>query len=89
MKINKIFAIMFGLISVAAQGYFWEDFRQPSTPEQIEKRQLDLKYQEKQSRVQQKKANVAAEARKKQEDLNYQRSQLELQRKKDRLKLDR
>ena len=82
MKINKILAIMLGLISVASQAYFWENIRQPLTQEEIEKRDLDLKYQEKQQ-------HVAAEARKKQEDLNYKRSQLELQRKRDRLKLDR
>lgn len=89
MKINKILAIMLGLISITSQAYFWEDWRRPSTQEELDKRNLDLKYQEKQEHLQQKKADVAVEARKKQEDLNYKKSQLELQRKRDRLKLDR
>ena len=90
MKINKILVIMFLLAGTACLAYFWEDFGRRSTPqEQIEKRELDLKYQEKQSHVQQKKADVAAQARKKQEDLNYKQSQLELQRKRRRLELER
>ena len=90
MKINKILVVMLFFVGSASLAYFWEDFGRRSTPEErIEKRELDLKYEEKQAHVQQKKADVATQARKKQEDLNYKQSQLELQRKRNRLKLER
>jgi hypothetical protein len=89
MKINKVFAIILVLTGVISQGYFWEDWGQPQTREQLDKRNVDLRYQEKQTRVQQKKADVAAEAQKRQQDLNYKQSQLEIQRKKDRLRAER
>ena len=89
MKINKVLAIMLALTGVISQGYFWEDWGQPQTREQFDKRNVDLRYQQKQTHVQQKKADVAAEAQKRQQDLNYKQSQLEIQRKKDRLRVDR
>lgn len=89
MKINKVLAIMLSLTCVVSQTYFWDDWARPETPDQVDKRNMDLRYQEKQSHIEQKKADVAAEARKKQQDLNYKKSQIELQRKRDQLKLDR
>ena len=83
MKITKIFAITIALTAIIAQAYWG----QPLTQEDVDKRKMDLKYQERQSHIEQRKADVAAEARKKQQDLNYKKSQIELQRKKDQLKL--
>jgi len=80
---------LLGLIGISLQAYFWEDFGRPLTQEEVEKRELDLKYQEKQSHLQQKKADAAEHARKKQKDLDYEKSRLELKRKKDRLKVAR
>src|SRR4030095_6246153 len=79
--------VLFGLIGISLQAYFWEDFGRPLTQEEVEKRELDLKYQEKQSHLQQKKADTAEHARKKQKDLDYEKSRLELERKKKRLKV--
>jgi hypothetical protein len=89
MKMTKFFAIMLGLASVASQAYFWEDFGQPQTQEQLEKRNIDLKSQEKLSHVEEKKADVAEKARKEQRYLNYQKSKIELERQRNRLKVDR
>lgn len=89
MKINKFFAIMLALTGVISQGYFWEDWGRPQTREQLDKRNVDLRYQEKQAHLQQKKADVAADAQKRQQDLNYRQSQIEIQRQKDRLRLER
>ncbi len=89
MKKIIVFVIIFGLVGIISHAYFWENFGHPMTQEEVDKRALDLKYQEKQSRMQQKKAEVAAHAQKKQKDLNYEQSRLELKRKQDRLKLER
>lgn len=89
MKKIIVIVIICGLIGVISQAYFWENFGRPMTQEEIDKRALDLKYQEKQSRMQQKKAEVAAHAQKRQKDLSYEQSRLELKRKQDRLKLER
>ena len=80
---------LFGLIGISLQAYFWEDLGRPRTQEELEKRELDLKYQERQSHLEQKKADAAAHAREKQKDLDYEKSRLELKRKKDRLKIER
>ena len=82
MKMTKFFAIMLVLTGAVSQGNFWDDWTRPQTQDQLEKRNIDLKYQEKQARV-------ANEAQKKQEDLRYKQSKLELDRKRDQLRLDR
>jgi hypothetical protein len=81
--------VLLGLIGISLQAYFWQDFGRPLTQEEVEKRELDLKYQEKQSHLEQKKTDTAEHARKKQRDLNYEKSRLELKHKKDRLKVER
>jgi hypothetical protein len=82
MKMTKIFAIMLALTGVFSQA----NWGRPLTQEEIDKRNIDLRYQEKQSHVEQKKANVTAEASKKQQNLNYEKSQIKLQRERDLLK---
>jgi hypothetical protein len=86
MKMNQILAIMLGLTCAVSQPYFWENWGRPSTPEELEQRKIDLKYQEKSAHIQHEKQDVAVEARKKQQKLGYKESELELKRKEDRLK---
>jgi len=89
MKINKAFILIVGLICTHVQPYFWQNWKKPETEQEIEKRKIDLKYQEKRAHLEHKKQDVTARAQQKGDEINYKRDKLELERKKDQLKIDR
>ena len=93
MKKNIVLAITISFVFVNSQAYFWENWGQPQTQEQIEKREIDLKHQKKITDIEykQRKEQVggADKLRKKQIDLERKKDQVELDRKIDRLNVDR
>ncbi|HSC25361.1 MAG TPA: hypothetical protein VLB80_04070 [Candidatus Babeliales bacterium] len=100
MDTHKICALTVGLLCVGTTFCYWGSWKQQITPENIDKQELDLKYQEKAAQIQHKQqkitkkrseliADASNQATKKQEDLRYKKAQLELEHKKEKLALER
>ncbi len=82
MNNPKVSLLILCLTCGIAQGYIWNDWKKPSTQAEIDKKEIDLKYQK-------KAAHNYAKAEKKQADLNLKQKKIELDRQKANLELER